>query len=165
MMKQHLTDTDLLHHLYGLSAGDGSPVSGHLAECAECKARWNTLSAARQGLLRQEEQRGAEIPADFLAMQRQHIQQRVEQQRPRPFLVRWTPAVAIASMAMAVVLWRVPLQKNAGQTIEIATTSDAQLMADIYKTVYDTEPDVVEPLHGLFDSKDAGTGRTGGSQQ
>ncbi|MBI4903802.1 MAG: hypothetical protein HY820_09210 [Acidobacteria bacterium] len=152
---KHLTDTDLLHHMYGLTS-ESAAVTGHLSECPDCLERWASLAESRQELLRTQ----SEVPPDFLADQRQRIHARMEQQRPKPLLVRWSPAIAVASMAIAVLLWKVPLQKNAGQPVEIATTADAQLMTDIYKTVYDTEPDVVEPLRGLFDSKG-----TGGSQQ
>jgi hypothetical protein len=61
-------------------------------------------------------------------------------------------------MALFAILWRAPLPQKipvptAPVTQSAAHSSDAQLMAELYKTAYDTVPDSVEPLQGLFEVK------------
>lgn len=144
-MNQHFSDTEFLHRMYGISpAGSDLGRDQHLASCKECRERWEQLQRMRQALLRHDE----EITQELLSSQRRAIQQKIAPPQT-PWFWRWTPAVAVLSMALAVFVWKEPSLRAPVGT-EIAT-SDAQLMTDIYRTVYDSEPDVVEPLHALFD--------------
>lgn len=148
MMNKHWTSTELLNRVYGAGPQDVE-MDRHLDACLDCRAKWEELAAARQHMLRQDEG----VSPEFLATQRERIYSRIETRKRSAFFVRWSPALAVAGMALCVVLWKSPAQRSITQPVEVATASDAQLMTDIYKTVYDSEPDVVEPLHGLFESK------------
>ncbi|MBI3681976.1 MAG: hypothetical protein HY235_16460 [Acidobacteria bacterium] len=147
-MSKHWTENDFLNGLYEIG-----PQDGHLEECAQCRQRWEQWAARRQSVLQP-----PEVPAELLARQRRRIleseQAAIRDPMARPQrslsglrMMRWSPAVAAAAMALLVVLWKTPAPGPQPQK------SDAQLMAEIYRTVYDTEPDAVEPLHGLFEAK------------
>lgn len=123
-------------------------------ECAECQAKYETWLAARKEVTRQ-----PEVPAAMLMEQRQRILERSGQPLGSFWhFLRWSPAMAMAAMALAAVLWMKPGTKpvaavEAPAVVETAQASDTQVLADIYKTAYDVEPQAVVPLHGLFEDK------------
>jgi predicted anti-sigma-YlaC factor YlaD len=136
-MSRHWTEADFLDRLYEVGRDDN-----HLEECVECRTKWEQWSARRRDVLAP-----AEVPAAFLAEQRHRIEARIDRPSGWPLYMKWGPAVAVVALALFVVSWRTPLPKP-----EQRTSSDAQLMSDIYRTVSNAEPGVVEPLRGLFES-------------
>lgn len=146
-MTKHYTESDFLDRLYEIGREDG-----HLEGCGECQARYETWLAARKEVTRE-----PEIPASLLMEQRQRILDRSAQPLGsfRNFL-RWSPAMAMAAMAVVVVLWNKPSPKPIVETpasVETAQASDTQVLADIYRTAYDVEPQSVAALHGLFEDR------------
>jgi len=147
-MTRHYTESDFLDRLYEIGREDG-----HLETCAQCQARYETWLAARKEVTRE-----PEIPAAMLMEQRECILERSAQ----PLgsfrnLLRWSPAMAMAAMAVVVVLWNKPTPKavvmETPAVVETAQASDTQVLADIYRTAYDIEPQMVAPLHGLFEDR------------
>lgn len=141
-MTKHYTESDFLDRLYEIGREDG-----HLEGCAECRSKYATWLAARKEVTRE-----PEVPAALLMEQRQRILERSGQPLGsfRNFL-RWSPAMAMAAMVMFAVLWNRPSPKPV--VVETAQVSDTQVLADIYRTAYDIEPQAVAPLHGLFEDK------------
>ncbi len=146
-MNGHLTEQDFLNKLYEVGRDDD-----HLSQCALCQQRWKDWSAGRQVVLSQ-----PETPVEFLAGQRTRIFDRAEGSSRFWLMKRWAPAAAVAALALLLVFWNIsgPKHPVPPGTVETASTtpSDAQLMAEIYRTVYETEPAAVEPLRGLFEVK------------
>jgi hypothetical protein len=146
-MNNHYTEQDFLDRLYEVGRDDD-----HLDQCAHCRQRMEEWMAGRQVVLKQ-----PEAPVELLAGQRRRIFDRIENLSRFWQMRRWAPAAAVAMMALFVVFWKVsgPIPSQPPQTVETASTtpSDAQLMAEIYRTVYETEPAAVEPLRGLFEVK------------
>lgn len=146
-MNRHYSESDFLNRLYEVGREDQ-----HLEECPTCRAQWETWVAARQQLVRE-----PEVPADFLAAQRRQILSSAGQ--PLGSFSKfwhWTPALAMVAMALFAILWQAPAPKPVVEEAPVAkktAPSDAELMADIYRTVYRVEPQSVAPLHGLFEDK------------
>jgi anti-sigma factor RsiW len=134
-MTGHYKESDFLDRLYGIGREDR-----HLEECGTCQAEYENWLAARKEVVSE-----PEVPAALLAAQRQQILER----SGRTFW-RWSPALVAAAMAVVAVLWNQPEKPVA---METARLSDTQVLADIYKTVYEAEPQAVAPLHGLFEDK------------
>lgn len=147
-MNEHWTEQDFLNKLYEVGRTDS-----HLDACAECGARWKQYLGSRRQLI----ERQPEIAANFLSQQRLRIQSRVEQAPQRSPFLRWSPAFAVAAMALCAVLWKqpvAPVAPVAKRIVETATArTDAQLMADIYRSVYESEPGAVQAVEGLFEAK------------
>ena len=62
--------------------------------------------------------------------------------------------MGVAAMVVAVVLWKQPPPPDKSLQIETARTrADAQLMTDIYQSVYESEPGAVQAVEGLFEAK------------
>lgn len=149
-MSRHWKEEDFLHRLYEIG-----PEDGHLEACAECRLRFEDWQARRQAMTRL-----PEAPAEVLAAQRARIMSRIERwENKRAAMVKWSLALAMATAGLAVLLWRAPAPWNGPkdaprlQTASSSATSDAQLMADIYQSVFASEPAAVAPLHGLFESR------------
>lgn len=120
---KHWTDDDFLDHLYELR-----PADRHLEECSACRAAFQLWMAARERMRITPQLAAPEIT--------------VVRERP----LRWVAAAALACSALLVILFEPP------PAVETAR-HDAQLMADIYRTVYDAEPAAIEPLRGLFEER------------
>lgn len=148
MTQKHYTETDFLNRLYEIGREDG-----HLDECAVCRQQYDHWLAARKQVTRE-----PEVPAGLLMAQRRRILDRTAQPLGsfRNFL-RYSPALAMAAMALFAILWKAPgpgpAEVDSPAPVATAQLSDAQVMADIYKTAYDMEPQAVAPLHGLFEDK------------
>ncbi len=147
-MTKHYTEADFLDRLYEIGREDG-----HLEECADCRAGYETWLAARKQITHP-----PEVPAGLLLQQRQQILERAGQ--PLGLfrnIWRWSPALAAAAAVLFAILWNVPGPKpaviEAPAVVETAQATDAQVMAEIYKTVYDVEPQAVAPLRGLFEDR------------
>ncbi|MBI3208643.1 MAG: hypothetical protein HYZ37_07055 [Candidatus Solibacter usitatus] len=142
-MSKHWTESDFLNHLYEIG-----PEDNHVNECPECRRRREEWLAARKNITRE-----PDLPAGMLAAQRECLYARMAKRPVAPYFMRWSPAIAVAGVALFVVLWQMPVRRSAPLQNAYAGLSDAQLMTEIYKTVYDSEPDAMEPLHGLFQTK------------
>lgn len=147
-MAKHWSENDFLMATYGVG-----PEDGHLEACAACRAEFE-----RRQHLRRETAEKAEVPADFLAGQRQRIDARVE--RPsHGWMFRWSPALGATAMAVALVIWQAPLQQRTPapdrptKQTAAESKSDAQLFAEIYQTASDWEPESVTPVKALFEAK------------
>lgn len=144
-MNRHWTDEDFLNHLYEVG-----PRDGHLDSCAECRARLELWRENRQSLLPQ-----PVVPAGLLVRQRQQIDARLQQRASRGVWTRWTPALALAGVAVVAILSRQPAPAPPApaeqQEYTAMSKTDAQLMADVYRSVYETEPGAVEAVQGLFE--------------
>ena len=135
-MNRHWTEADFVDRLYEVGRDDN-----HLDECVECRTKWEQWSARRRDSLAV-----PDVPAAFLSEQRRRIEARIDQPSGWPLYMKWSPAVAVAALVLFAVSWRT-LPKP-----EPRASNDAQLMSDIYRTVSNAEPGVVEPLRGLFES-------------
>ncbi|MBL8178094.1 MAG: hypothetical protein JNK48_25690 [Bryobacterales bacterium] len=142
-MTKHYSESDFLDRLYEVGREDG-----HLEVCAECRAKYSTWLAARRQLTRE-----PDVSAGVLAEQRQRIFARTARPvRSMRSFWRWSPALAMVALVMFAVLW----DRHSPQpvvVVETAQVSDTQVLADIYRTAYDVEPQAVAPLHGLFEDK------------
>jgi hypothetical protein len=160
-MAKHWTETDFLNRVYAVG-----PEDGHLRECEQCRMRWQAWEAARERELRHCAEQ--EVPADLLARQREAILERVARQQHRGWIAallppRWNPALGLAAMALiAVLVWQSPIATRSTtderlaetQTPAVAMqTADAQLMAEIYNTAYETEPVAIAPVRELFEER------------
>jgi len=134
-MTKHWSDSDFLNKLYEIG-----PDDNHLDECAECRARWNQWLALRRDLVTPPAVENA-----FLADQRRKLQHRIDRRSVWPAYMKWSPALAVAGLALFALTWRTPQPP-----VETRLSTDAQLMSEIYQTVSDAEPRAVEPLRGLF---------------
>jgi anti-sigma factor RsiW len=146
-MNRHWTEEDFLNSLYEIG-----PQDGHLDSCAECRARWERFRQNRKAVLAQ-----PQVPAGLLFRQRRQIESRLAKDARRRVWMRWTPAIALAGVMLFAILSRVPVpsQLPPAQKPEAAVVSrsDAQLMAEVYRSVYETEPGAVEAMRGLFEVK------------
>jgi anti-sigma factor RsiW len=146
-MNRHWTDEDFLNSLYEIG-----PQDGHLDSCAECRARWEQWRQNRQAALAQ-----PHVPAELLVRQRQQIESRLQRDGGRWVWMRWTPAIALAGVVVFAILSRLPVPPQVPpaekQEVAVVSKSDAQLMADVYRSVYETEPGAVEAMQGLFEVK------------
>lgn len=145
-MDKHWTEDDFLSRLYAVGRDDG-----HLDECAACRAEWELWVSRRRQVVAE-----PEVPVGLLAEQRRRIQERIEQPRPGVWM-RWSPA--LAAMAVGVLLlfaWQAPRWRTApaveAPVVAQNTAADAQLMSEIYQTVYETEPQVL-PVRALFEGR------------
>jgi hypothetical protein len=151
----HLKTDELVNRLYGLEDRPGSDQDAHLASCADCQARWETMRVLR-GVVSAPET----VSSDFLAAQRRKIYARLgEEPRTR---MAWAPAlVAVVLLAIGVAVYR-PLSAPAPgfvrghATYESARpaqtdSSDAQLFSEVYSMEQSMEPSVAAPIHTLFE--------------
>lgn len=101
-MKQHFSEADLLETYY-TRAGESLPVMMHLADCAECAARYERLERKMQSL---RECPHHEKPETFWARQRMSIMRKIEGRRERRGAVaRFAAAAAIVLAVTTAVMW------------------------------------------------------------
>lgn len=101
-MKQHFSEADLLETYY-TKAGESLPVMMHLADCAECAARYERLERKMQSL---RECPHHEKPETFWARQRMSIMRKIDGRRERRGMVaRFAAAAAIVLAVTATVTW------------------------------------------------------------
>jgi hypothetical protein len=139
---KHLTTDELVDVLYG------TRESGHVDECAECRARFEQLSE-RKAIAA--EMRPA--PQEFLFAQRRNIYARMGEQ---PHTRKWVPALAAAACLAAVgVLAHGPFEMRApvSTVVQSAKTEavDAQIFSDVYSMEQSMEPIAAQPIHALFE--------------
>ena len=95
-MKLHFSEADLLETYY-MRPGQSMPVMMHLADCAECAARYERLEAKMRGLHSCHKE---EKPETFWVRQRMSIMRQVGRQRER----RTSAARAMRVAAAAIVV-------------------------------------------------------------
>ncbi|MCS7026458.1 MAG: hypothetical protein NZV14_16800 [Bryobacteraceae bacterium] len=148
-MSKHWTDEDFLNHLYEVGPGDG-----HLESCLECRARWEQWLKLRRFTLNP-----PTLDPGLLARQREQILARTQHGESTGRGKRWALAAALAGAVLFALLARapnlVPSPENDSERMLLskadAQLADAQLMSDVYHSVYQSEPGAVEAVQGLFE--------------
>ncbi|HVG25171.1 MAG TPA: hypothetical protein VND45_13525 [Thermoanaerobaculia bacterium] len=97
-MKPHFSEADLLETYY-LKPGESLPVMMHLADCADCAARYERLESKMTGLRSCHRD---EKPETFWARQRISILRKIDRQRERRATVARITRVAAAAMLVLV---------------------------------------------------------------
>ena len=114
-MSKHFSEADLLETYY-TQPGEALPVMMHLADCAECAARYERLEKKIRGTASCHR----EQPETFWTRQRLSIQRRVEEQRKRSLTFSQTMRVAAAA-ALAFVLGGVAMYRTIEPSAPAAT--------------------------------------------
>jgi len=97
-MKPHFSEADLLETYY-TAPGQSMPVMMHLADCADCAARYERLEAKMRG---PHSCHHDEKPDTFWARQRISIMRRIETRRERRLSVARVTRIAAAAMLVFV---------------------------------------------------------------
>jgi len=97
-MKPHFSEADLLETYY-TAPGESMPVMMHLADCAECAARYERLEAKMRGL---HSCHHDEKPETFWSRQRISIMRRIDSRRERRVWVARVTRIAAAAMLVFV---------------------------------------------------------------
>jgi|SRR5579871_4528396 len=132
---KHWTENDFRSWLYGLKDEDS-----HVAECGECRAEISRLSAERSKIVAM-----PEVPGDLLAAQRRSIYRRLDENPRNWLVVRWAMSAAMLTMLVFGGLTYQRLHTQTPQPI-----SDDQLFSDLSKMDQSSEPQAIQPIHGLF---------------
>jgi hypothetical protein len=133
-MNQHLSDDQLIAHLYGIAS------DAHAQTCNECALRLDGLRQKRSELAET-----APVASDFLAGQRRRIYARLGE--PAPSKLKWAPA-ALAAACLLIAGMFVYRPVAAPPVHDVA---DAQLFSDVYSMEESTEPLPAAPIHALFE--------------
>jgi hypothetical protein len=131
-MASHWTEDDFLNTLYEVGPDDGHP-----AECPTCRAKLEEYRAIHRRITAP-----PDVPPSLLASRYWQIQTAITPRPRRSWLLKWTPAATLA-MVVILAVWKTPTTAPPSKT-------DAQLMTEIYQTVYTSEPAAFQPVHGLF---------------
>lgn len=124
-MKPHFSEADLLETYY-TQPGDSLPVMMHLADCAECAARYERLEAKMRGLRSCHHQ---EKPETFWVRQRMSIMRRVGQERQRR--VSYARVMRIAAAAIVVLLFGVLAWQRVDTPKVVAVTQTTAAVAPV----------------------------------
>lgn len=118
-MKQHFSEADLLETYY-TKPGESMPVMMHLADCAECAARYDRLEGKMHSLRACPHD---EKPETFWARQRLQIMRKIDVRRERR--ATFQRVTRIAAAAMLVVILGALLTWRRADTRAVATTTAA----------------------------------------
>jgi predicted anti-sigma-YlaC factor YlaD len=141
MSAKHWTEEQLIAHLYGIG-----PEGDHLAGCVECRNRLAAMQQARLGFDAEGEPDA--VSAELLAAQRREIYRRAASPA-HASLWRWLAPIAVAFMVLVGVLFvQRPQQQNPAPALK---PSDTQLVEDMGRIAFSSEPAPVAPLQGLFE--------------
>ena len=132
---KHWTENDFHHWLYGLKEKDA-----HAAECPQCNAEFERLSAERSRILGDQH-----VPEQFLAEQRRRIYDRLQQPMRNWVPLKWAVSIAMLLVVAAGLTFTRP--KKAAVTL----TTDDPLFSDIARMEQSDEPKAIQPLHKLFE--------------
>jgi len=106
-MKPHFSEADLLETYY-TRPGESLPVMMHLADCADCAARYERLESKMRGL--SSCHRDEEKPETFWARQRISVMRKIDHRRERSAAIARVTRVAAAAMLVMVLsgllLWK-----------------------------------------------------------
>ena len=125
-MKQHFSEADLLETYY-TRPGESMPVMMHLADCADCAARYERLERKMHSLRECPHEEKAET---FWARQRLSIMRRIDARRERRMSFAHFTRIAAAAMLVlllgVLLTWRqIDVEKpGAVVTQEISTPAD-----------------------------------------
>lgn len=148
-MNAHWTDEEMIGRLYGAGPEEVSRTS-HLAECAECSARWRNLEGRRERFL--ENAQSAVVDDARLRAQRDAVWRSVEDSR-RPWLRRMAPAGATAMLMLAGLLLHTPAPRMEPTQVASVQISDEQLFSEIASMASEEAPRAAQPIQGLFDAE------------
>jgi anti-sigma factor RsiW len=95
-LKEHYSEADLLETYY-TQPGESLPVMMHLADCAECAARYERVERKVRGLAACGHE---EKPDTFWARQRHLVMRRVAKESPRASAARTTSVAAAAALVL-----------------------------------------------------------------
>jgi hypothetical protein len=126
-MSQHYSEADLLETYY-TQPGASMPVMMHLADCAECAAKYERLERKIRALAACDHDQ----PESFWARQRMSILRRIDRRRGRPVLARIAAAAALAFLLGGTVSWPILKQQPASNPArrEAATDLTASTVPD-----------------------------------
>jgi predicted anti-sigma-YlaC factor YlaD len=126
-MKQHFSEADLLETYY-TRPGESMPVMMHLADCADCAARYERLEDKMRGL---RECPHGEKPETFWARQRIAVMRKIDARRTRTASVARITRVAAAAMLVlvlgALVTWDRVDESTSRQVVETAALQTVPL--------------------------------------
>ena len=132
-MKQHFTEADLLETYY-MQPGDSMPVMMHLADCADCAARYERLDRKLRSLTACEHE---SKPETFWARQRMLVMRKIDARRERRSTIARVTRIAAAAMLVLVlgglITWDQLDQPSSQPVVETMATAAAT-------TVHDTTP-------------------------
>ena len=138
---RHWTEDEFLNRLYEAGGGDES----HLANCAQCAARWGELRASRAAVLRAEE---PEFSHEMLAAQRRAIYRRLESGPSRR--LPWVPALAAVAMVVVGLFF---FRTGQEPVQPLGSPGDDKVFAEIYAMEQSAEPAAAAKLKGLFEEE------------
>lgn len=101
-MSQHYSEADLLETYY-TQPGESLPVMMHLADCAECAARYERLDLKIRSLADEPHHR----PEQFWVRQRTSIMRRIEVRRRVPVFARFAAAAMLVLVIGGTISWPV----------------------------------------------------------
>ncbi|HEV3486579.1 MAG TPA: hypothetical protein VG106_14305 [Vicinamibacterales bacterium] len=127
-MSQHYSEADLLETYY-TQPGESLPVMMHLADCADCAARYERVEKKVRGLAACEHDK----PETFWARQRMSIMRRIdaEGRRTSTFArgARLAAAAALVVVVGGVATWQVN-EESRSQGVEKKTTTASVSLDD-----------------------------------
>jgi hypothetical protein len=144
---KHVTSDELVDRIYGIESAE---VMVHLSDCADCSARFETMQERRSIVVEP-----TPVALDVLAAQRRAIYSRMGEQ-PRSRMM-WAPALVAASlMAVGVFVYRPMMSPQIAAPQHVThteTSSDAELLAEVYSMQQSLEPRAAAPIHALFEDE------------
>ena len=116
-MSQHYSEADLLETYY-TQPGESLPVMMHLADCADCAARYERLDLKIRSLA--DEPRS--MPEQFWVRQRASIMRSIEVRRRVPVFARFAAAAMLALVIGGTISW--PVLRPPQPAAETVVTDD-----------------------------------------
>ena len=126
---KHYSEADLLETYY-TQPGDSMPVMMHLADCAECAARYERLERKIRGLGACEHDK----PETFWARQRMLVMRKIDT-RQSPRFSHLAAAAALVLVLGGVITWNEVDKSSSRQVVKTETTQTAS--AETVNTVSD----------------------------
>jgi predicted anti-sigma-YlaC factor YlaD len=119
---KHYSEADLLETYY-TQPGAAMPVMMHLADCAECQARYERLERKLRSLSSCE----SEKPETFWSRQRHGVMRRVARQRSEhtPRTMRVAAAAVLAFVLGGLAMWQTLDRRNVAQPVTATVTTTA----------------------------------------
>jgi anti-sigma factor RsiW len=142
----HLSDDQLIAHLYGIADEAHEP---HLDSCPECQVRWAAIEQRRASLTT-----APPVSEEILVRQRRAV---LENAAPStPLRSPWLPAGAAVLALAAIVLLR-PSQQPSRTLPPVAVSDPAPVLEagwfdEAYASSVSVEPRAAQPLRELFSS-------------
>lgn len=130
-MKQHYSEADLLETYY-TQPGESMPVMMHLADCAECAARYERLEAKVQSVAACSHEK----PETFWSRQRISIMRRIDAERRNSAFARTARMAAAAALVFVLggVTW---LRFDESQSVKVSE-SQRTVTASLEQTADDS---------------------------